>query len=66
MIEVYLFITGLVFLAWLYALVRQALGGMEAESTVPPRPVVPLNLMDSSEAVIVAVRSCCGERSGAP
>ncbi|MBI5957302.1 MAG: GAF domain-containing protein, partial [Chloroflexi bacterium] len=54
MIEVYLIITGLVFFAWLYALVRQAQKGMEVESAAPSRPVVPLNLMDSPEAVIVA------------
>ncbi len=54
MIEVFLFIIGLVFLAWLYELVQQALKGTDAENLAPPRPVVPLNLMDSDEAVIVS------------
>ena len=54
MVEVYLIITGLVIFAWLYALVRQALRGARPDETAPPRPIVPLNLMDSDEAVLVA------------
>ncbi|MBN2303808.1 MAG: GAF domain-containing protein [Anaerolineae bacterium] len=54
MVEVYLIITGLVFFAWLYALVRQAQRGFGSEPAPTARPVVPVNLMDSDEAVIVA------------
>lgn len=53
MIEVFLIVTGLVFAAWLYALVRQAQRGA-GEQGGPVRPVVPLNLRESEEAVMVA------------
>lgn len=55
MVEVYLIITGLIFFAWLWALVRQAQHGLSAsEPAAPARPVVPLNLLDTDEAVLVA------------
>jgi PAS domain S-box-containing protein len=54
MIEVYLVITGLIFLAWLYALVRQTQRGLGREVKLTGRPIVPVNLLDSDEAVVVA------------
>ncbi|HVO71378.1 MAG TPA: GAF domain-containing protein, partial [Aggregatilineaceae bacterium] len=54
MFEVLLIVTGLVFFAWLYALVRQTQRGFGPEQVAPSRPVVPLNLMASDEAVVVA------------
>ncbi len=53
MVEIYLVITGLIFFAWLYALVRQTGRGMSSEP-VEARPVVPVNLMESDEAIVVA------------
>ncbi len=54
MIEVFLILTGLVFAAWLYALVRQMQRGGSVDQGAPPRPVVPLNLRESDEAVLIA------------
>ncbi|MBN1203181.1 MAG: GAF domain-containing protein [Anaerolineae bacterium] len=56
MVEVYLVITGLglVLFTWLYFLVRQIQQGFDSEYEARPRPVVPVNLMDSDEAVLVA------------
>ncbi len=54
MVEVYLIVTGLVFFAWLYALVRQTQRSTSGEQIVTLRPVVPLNLRQSDEAVLVA------------
>jgi hypothetical protein len=53
-VEVYLIVTGLVFFIWLFALVRQTQRGFSADQIAPPRPVVPINLMESDEAVVVA------------
>ncbi len=54
MVEVYLIVTGLVFFAWLYALVRQTQRSTSDEHIKTLRPVVPLNLRQSDEAVLVA------------
>jgi PAS domain S-box-containing protein len=54
MIEVYLILTGLIFFAWLYVLVRQTQRGLSSEQNMTPRPVVPVNLVDSDEAIVVA------------
>ncbi len=54
MVEVYLIVTGLVFFAWLYALVRQTQRSSDTEQLRSLRPVVPLNLRKSDEAVLVA------------
>ena len=54
-LKVYLIITGVIFAVWLYALVRQTQRGFSsAEQMAAPRPVVPVNLTDSDEAVIMA------------
>jgi len=54
MIEIYLIATGAIFFAWLFLLVKQAQKGSGADEEIKPRPIVPVNLMDSNEAVIVA------------
>ncbi|NLX08376.1 MAG: GAF domain-containing protein [Chloroflexi bacterium] len=54
MVEVYLIVIGLIFLAWLYALVRQTRQGLAAGQNAVPRPIVPVNLTDGDEAIVVA------------
>lgn len=54
MVEVYLIVTGVIFFAWLYALIRQTQQSIDAEQMAVSRPVVPVNLMDTDEAVVVA------------
>ncbi len=54
MIEVYLILTGIIFFAWLYALVRQTQRSAQGDQTAPPRPIVPVNLMDTDEAIVVS------------
>jgi len=54
MIEVYLIITGGIFFAWLYALVRQTQQGFSRAQAAKARPVVPVNLADSDEAILMA------------
>ncbi|MBN1681453.1 MAG: GAF domain-containing protein [Anaerolineae bacterium] len=54
MVEVYLVITGFIFFAWLYALVRQTQQSLDSQAAVESRPIVPVNLMESDEAVVVA------------
>ena len=53
-VEVTLIITGLVFIAWLYMLVRQTQRSLGPDHTAPTRPVVPLNLTDAEEAIIIS------------
>jgi len=53
MVEVYLIVTGIIFFAWLYALVRQT-QGYAADQPASLRPVVPVNLFESDDAVVVA------------
>ena len=54
MVEVYLISTGLIFFGWLYALVRQTQKGVSEHQSVESRPIVPVNLLESDEAVLVA------------
>ncbi len=54
MVEGYLIIIGVIFAVWLYALVRQTQRGVNAEQAAPSRPVVPVNLSESDEAVVMA------------
>jgi len=54
MVEVYLIITGIIFFAWLYALVRQTQRGYAAPQPDSLRPVVPVNLFEGDDAVVVA------------
>jgi PAS domain S-box-containing protein len=53
MIEVFLIVVGVIFFAWLYALIRQTQRAM-ASATVSARPVVPVNLTPGEEAVLLA------------
>lgn len=55
MVEVYLISTGLVFLGWLYVLVRQTQNGVSEQATGESRPIVPVNVAENDEAVLVAV-----------
>ncbi len=54
MLEVSLILIGLVFFAWLFVLVRQAQRGLDAGHEALARPVVPVSLPPSNEAIIVA------------
>ncbi|MBN1963023.1 MAG: GAF domain-containing protein, partial [Anaerolineae bacterium] len=57
MVEAYpiiMILTGVIFFAWLYVLVRQTQRGLGGEEIAPSRPIVPVNLLESDEAVIVA------------
>ncbi|NDJ77447.1 MAG: GAF domain-containing protein, partial [Chloroflexi bacterium] len=54
MIEVYLIITGLIFFAWLMVLVRQTQQGLRADDTPATRSIIPVNLVEADEAVVVA------------
>ena len=54
MVEVYLIVTGIIFFAWLYALVRQTQRGYAANQPASLRPVVPVNLFEGDDAVVVA------------
>ncbi len=56
MVEAYLIIIGLVFFAWLLALVWQTRRGLEADRDIAPRPFVPVNLPEVDEAIIVSER----------
>ena len=54
MVEIFLIVIGLIFFAWLYALVRQTRQGLGADQPAAPRPVVPVNLFEGDEAILVA------------
>ncbi len=54
MIEVFLIVIGVIFFAWLYALLRQTQHTMVSGSEAAARPVVPVSLAPSDEAVLLA------------
>ena len=54
MLEASLILIGLIFFAWLFVLVRQAQRGLDAGRDTSARPVVPVRLPPSDDAVVVA------------
>ncbi len=54
MIEASLILIGIIFFAWLYVLVRQTQRSVQGEGSAPARPVVPVNLMSTDEAIVVS------------
>ncbi|WP_119068837.1 GAF domain-containing protein [Aggregatilinea lenta] len=54
MIEVFLIVIGVIFFAWLYALIRQTQHAMVSGSEMAARPVVPVSLGPDDEAVLLA------------
>jgi len=54
MLEISLILIGLVFFVWLFVLVRQVQRGLDAGHEALARPVVPVSLPPSDDAMIVA------------
>lgn len=54
MLEFSLILIGLIFFVWLFVLVRQAQRGLDVGHEALARPVVPMSLLSSDDAVIVA------------